>query len=75
VLKRNTSSQNSGIALRDALTVYLNKQPPMCNGMTTDQIIDETDPDQRTVKARWGNVSCLDQNLDKHDGRIRPVFE
>ena len=75
VLKRNTSSQNTGIALRDALTVYLNKQPASCNGMTTDQLIDETDPMQRTVKARWGNVSCLDQNLDKHDGRIRPVFE
>ncbi len=75
VLKRNTSSQNTGISLRDALTVYLNKQPAVCNGMTTDQIIDETDPMQRTVKARWGNVSCLDQKLDAHDGRIRPVFE
>jgi 5'-nucleotidase len=75
VLKRNTSSQNTGISLRDSLTVYLNKQPSVCNGMTTDQIVDETDPEQRTVKARWGNISCLDQNLDKHDGRIRPVFE
>jgi 2',3'-cyclic-nucleotide 2'-phosphodiesterase (5'-nucleotidase family) len=77
VLKRNTSAQNTGISLRDALTVYLNKQPAVCNGMTTDQIIDETDPEptQRTVKARWGNVSCLDQTLDAHDGRIRPVFE
>jgi hypothetical protein len=43
--------------------------------MTTDQIVDETDPEQRTVKARWGIVSCLDQNLVAHDGRIRPVFE
>jgi 2',3'-cyclic-nucleotide 2'-phosphodiesterase (5'-nucleotidase family) len=75
VLKRNTSAQNTGISLRDALTVYLNKQPAVCNGMTTDQIIDETDPMQRSVKARWGNVSCLDQKLDAHDGRIRPVFE
>lgn len=75
VLKRNTSAQNTGISLRDALTVYLNKQPAMCNGMTTDQIVDETDPEQRTVQARWGNVSCLDGTLDAHDGRIRPVFE
>jgi hypothetical protein len=75
VLKRNTSAQNTGISLRDALTVYLNKQPAMCNGMSTDQIVDETDPMGRTVKARWGNISCLDANIEKHDGRIRPVFE
>jgi len=75
VLKRNTSQQNTGISLRDALTVYLNKQPNVCNGMTTDQLLDETDPMGRTVKARWGTISCLDGNIEKHDGRIRPVFE
>jgi 2',3'-cyclic-nucleotide 2'-phosphodiesterase (5'-nucleotidase family) len=77
VLKRNTSQQNTGISLRDALTVYLNKQPNVCGGMTTDQIKDETDTQtpQRTVKDRWGNISCLDENIEKHDGRIRPVFE
>lgn len=75
VLKRNTSQQNTGVSLRDALTVYLNKQPAVCNGMTTDQIVDETDPMGRTVRQRWGAVSCLDGNLDAHDGRIRPVFE
>ena len=75
VLKRNTSAQNTGISLRDALTVYLNKQPAMCDGMSTDQIVDETDPEGRTVRQRWGNVSCLDGNVEKHDGRIRPVFE
>jgi hypothetical protein len=104
VLKRNTSSQNTGISLRDALTVYLSGQPQVCNGMSTDQIIDTTDirkctdatamedcgmqmclpavPPQtqqycekRTVKQRWGNVSCLDGEIEKHDGRIRPVFE
>jgi 5'-nucleotidase / UDP-sugar diphosphatase len=75
VLKRNTSAQNTGISLRDALTVYLNSQPPMCNGMSTADIIDETDPEGRTVEKRWGKVSCLDGNIEKHDGRIRPVFE
>jgi 5'-nucleotidase / UDP-sugar diphosphatase len=75
VLKRNTSQQNSGVSLRDALTVYLNKQPKTCNGMSTDQIVDETDPEGRTVRQRWGEISCLDGEIDKHDGRIRPVFE
>jgi 5'-nucleotidase / UDP-sugar diphosphatase len=97
VLKRNTSAQNTGISLRDALTVYLNKQPPICDGMGTDALIDTTDetPDcmvdgecksgtcdlatkkckQRSVKQRWGTISCLDGEIEKHDGRIRPVFE
>lgn len=75
VLKRNTSSQNTGISLRDALTVYLSQQASVCNGMSTDQLVDETDPEGRTVQARWGNVSCLDGNIEAHDGRIRPVFE
>ncbi|HEY5951322.1 MAG TPA: bifunctional UDP-sugar hydrolase/5'-nucleotidase [Kofleriaceae bacterium] len=97
VLKRNTSQQNTGISLRDALTVYLNKQPPTCDGMGTDAIVDTTDATpacmantdcpsgtcdtvmkkctQRNVKQRWGNISCLDGEIEKHDGRIRPVFE
>jgi 5'-nucleotidase len=97
VLKRNTSQQNTGISLRDALTVYLNSQPNVCDGMATDALIDTTDPTpactmdtecpsgtcdlatmkckQRTVKQRWGNISCLDGNIEAHDGRIRPVFE
>jgi 5'-nucleotidase len=96
VLKRNTSAQNTGISLRDALTVYLNKQPAVCNGMGTDVLPDDTDATActtneqcgsnmcdtatkkcmpRTIKARFGNISCLDGNVEKHDGRIRPVFE
>jgi 5'-nucleotidase / UDP-sugar diphosphatase len=97
VLKRNTSQQNTGISLRDALTVYLNRQPPVCDGMGTDAIVDTTDETpacmadgecksgacdlamkkckQRTVKQRWGDISCLDGEIEKHDGRIRPVFE
>ena len=45
--------------------------------MTTDQIIDATDTmtPPRTIKARWGNVSCLDEKIERHDGRIRPVTQ
>ncbi|NVB84345.1 MAG: bifunctional metallophosphatase/5'-nucleotidase [Kofleriaceae bacterium] len=77
VLKRNTSQQNTGISLRDALTVYLNKQPAVCSGMGTDVLVDSTDTQspKRTIKDRWGNISCLDGTIEKHDGRIRPVFE
>jgi 5'-nucleotidase / UDP-sugar diphosphatase len=77
VLKRNTSQQDTGVSLRDSLTVYLTKQAQTCDGMTTDQIIDDTDPQtpQRTIKDRWGNASCLDDQIEAHDGRIRPVFQ
>jgi len=77
VLKRNTSQQDTGVSLRDALTVYLTKQAPKCDGVGTDQIIDATDPQtpQRTIKERWGNASCLDDKIEAHDGRIRPVFQ
>ncbi len=106
VLKRNTSQQNTGVSLRDALTVYLNKQASVCNTgvpcdaatpcpampagqvcsetpsgsfctLATDAIIDTTDTrtPQRTVKERWGEISCLDGEIEKHDGRMRPVFE
>ena len=101
VLKRNTSQQNTGISLRDALTVYLNKQVSSCYGKGTDVLVDHTDltptcstdgdcpsgtcaPQmgalprtctKRTIKARWGQISCLDPSIEAHDGRIRPVFE
>jgi 2',3'-cyclic-nucleotide 2'-phosphodiesterase (5'-nucleotidase family) len=74
VLKRNTSQQNTGISLRDALTVYLQKQPTKCDDVPTDQIMDDTDP-TKTVKDKYGNVSCLDDKVEAHDGRIRPVYE
>lgn len=78
VLKRNSSKQNTGISLRDALTVYLSKQPATCGTQSTDQVIDDTDPQmpQRTIAARYGSkISCLDENIEAHDGRIRPVYE
>jgi hypothetical protein len=30
---------------------------------------------QRLVFTLWGNIACLDETNEPHDGRIRPVFE
>jgi 5'-nucleotidase/UDP-sugar diphosphatase len=77
VLKRNTSQQDTGVSLRDALTVYLTKQAPVCDGVATTSIIDtvDTQTPQRSVQAVYGNISCLDDLIEAHDGRIRPVFQ
>jgi len=71
-LKRNTSKQDTGIALRDSLSVYLRQQSPCA-----PDVIDFTDDQnpQRPIVDRWGPVPCLDDTLEAHDGRIRPVFE
>jgi 2',3'-cyclic-nucleotide 2'-phosphodiesterase (5'-nucleotidase family) len=70
VLKRNTSKQDTGVSLRDGLRVYLNSQPK-CK----PDVKDETDADGRRVVDRYGAISCLDETVEPHDGRIRPVFE
>jgi 5'-nucleotidase len=72
VLKRNSSKQDTGVSLRDSLTVYLKKQAACAS-----TVPDETDPmtPQRSVLARWGKISCLDEKIEAHDGRVRPVFE
>jgi 5'-nucleotidase / UDP-sugar diphosphatase len=72
VLKRNTSKQDTGVSLRDALTVHLRNQPA-CG----EDVVDPTDDQvpRRTVRERWGAVACLDGTVEPHDGRIRPVFE
>jgi len=97
VLQRNTSQQDTGVSLRDSLTVFLRQQPATCDGVPTSQIIDFTDTEtnkkckvnsdcpshtctngmcaQGTVQQLWGNVSCLDDKIEAHDGRIRPVFQ
>jgi 5'-nucleotidase / UDP-sugar diphosphatase len=67
VLKRNTSKQDTGISLRDALRVFLNKQ-----NRCVDQVTFDGD---QTVAAIYGSISCLDNTVEAHDGRIRPVFE
>jgi 5'-nucleotidase / UDP-sugar diphosphatase len=71
-LKRNTSKQDTGVSLRDALQVYLRRQPVCASG-----ILDETDTKnpKRPVVERWGNVACLGDTIEGHDGRIRPIFE
>ncbi len=72
VLKRNTSKQDTGIGLRDALTVFLRRQPA-CTDADLDTV---TDPDKPLpVTARYGAVRCLRDDFEGHDGRIRPVFE
>ena len=72
VLKRNTSKQDTGVSLRDALMVYL-RQVNTC----APNVVDFTDPQpmDRTVHERWGDIACLDGKIEPHDGRIRPVFE
>jgi 5'-nucleotidase / UDP-sugar diphosphatase len=72
VLKRNTSKQDTGVSLRDALVDYLRRQPA-CG----PDVIDFTDDsaEQATVVERWGQVACLDETIEPHDGRIRPLFE
>jgi len=71
VLKRNSSKQDTGVSLRDALRVYLNRQTK-CVAQR-----DETDPSPTPVKVtdRYGPISCLDEHIEAHDGRIRAVFE
>ncbi|MBV8755884.1 MAG: 5'-nucleotidase C-terminal domain-containing protein, partial [Deltaproteobacteria bacterium] len=70
VLKRNTSQQDTGVSLRDALTVYLTKQAPTCDGVDVHNI---TDANGKSVFDNYGNVACLDEKIEGHDGRIRPV--
>ncbi len=71
-LKRNTSKQDTGVALRDSLTVYL-RQQAKCG----PEVIDTTDTQtpRRSVVERWGPVPCFGGALEPHDGRIRPLFE
>lgn len=69
VLKRNSSKQNTGVALRDALTVYLNSQDKCAA-----DAVDDTDPAKPKIVDKYGNISCI-ETLEQHDGRIRPVFK
>ncbi len=72
VLKRNTSKQDTGVSLRDALMVFL-RQTPTCDASVMDTVTDPSNPEP--VVERWGPISCLDELLEPHDGRIRPVVE
>jgi len=72
VLKRNSSKQDTGVSLRDSLRVYLNRQTKC-----VDQL-DETDTSPggpHKVTDIHGAISCLNETIEPHDGRIKPVFE
>jgi 5'-nucleotidase / UDP-sugar diphosphatase len=71
VLKRNSSKQDTGVSLRDSLRVYLNRQPKC----TTQPDEDDLNTPKRSVIDHYGAISCLDELIEAHDGRIRPVFE
>ena len=91
VLKRNTSQQDSGVSLRDALTRFLNNQSFTCparaatgqgvicnasnapNGDVSKCIQDTTVTSMPYVYDEYGHIGCLDETVEPHDGRIRPV--
>jgi len=60
VLKRNSSKQDTGVSLRDGLRVFLNRQTKCA---------------AEQITSVYGQISCLDQTIEPHDGRIKPVFE
>jgi 5'-nucleotidase / UDP-sugar diphosphatase len=70
VLKRNTSKQNTGIPLREALQNYI-RDLPAC----TPDIIDSADPMARPVIDVYGPITCLDLSVEAHDNRIFPRVE
>ncbi len=90
VLKRNTSKVDTGIALRDALTVSL-RNLPQCPADALDKSDVTVCPQEctvatptmlgspcercKTIGANVGPVACLSASTEAHDGRIRPVFE
>jgi 5'-nucleotidase / UDP-sugar diphosphatase len=74
-LKQNTSKQNTGIALRAALQDYLrNLTDAEGNAMKcSDTELDLTTPDpQDKVIDNYGPITCLGDDIERHDGRILP---
>jgi 2',3'-cyclic-nucleotide 2'-phosphodiesterase (5'-nucleotidase family) len=70
VLKRNTSKQNTGISLRDALISYIRaeKNCPV-------DLIDPSDPMARPVVDVYGPITCIDGTIERHDNRISPSIQ
>jgi 5'-nucleotidase len=68
VLERNTSKQDTGVPLREALVDFLRSQP-----RCTESIVDVNTGIQ--VVDAYGEIACLDQTIEAPDGRIRAVFE
>jgi 2',3'-cyclic-nucleotide 2'-phosphodiesterase (5'-nucleotidase family) len=94
VLKNNTSQQDTGVSLRNALTVFLNNQSSTCparslqggqqticnasnapGGDASKCIVDTSTPQAPLVFDEYGKVGCLDESVEPHDGRIRPVSQ
>jgi len=73
VLRRNRSGQPTSVSLRDGLRVLLNRQTP-CTTQTDETDLGTGNP-PRGVVERYGAIACLDQTIEAHDGRIRPVSE
>ncbi|HTR52637.1 MAG TPA: bifunctional UDP-sugar hydrolase/5'-nucleotidase [Kofleriaceae bacterium] len=94
VLKNNTSQQDTGVSLRNALTVFLNNQSSTCparaaqggqqticnasnapGGDVSKCIVDTSNPKAPLVFDEYGKIGCLDESVEPHDGRIRPVSQ
>ncbi len=80
VLRRNTSKQDTGISLRDSLRVYLNTQTCPANSACRARCDAQLDDSVAgtlgaPLRDKYGTISCLDENVEAHDGRIRPTFE
>jgi len=69
VLKRNTSKLNTGISLRAGLMNYIRTLQPC-----PMDLVDPNDPKHRTLVAEYGVITCLDQTVEPHNGRILPQF-
>ena len=74
VLKANTSKQNTGIALRLALQDYIRNLAD-ADGNQLDCGPELEDANGVKVVDRFGPITCLDQTVEAHDGRILPTFE
>jgi 2',3'-cyclic-nucleotide 2'-phosphodiesterase (5'-nucleotidase family) len=91
VLKRNTAKFNTGLSLRDALIDYLKDLPVteqkeayrckdqlLPSGDATTgllAILRERCPGATKVTECFGPISCLNPEVQAHDGRIKAVFE
>jgi hypothetical protein len=62
------------VSLRDGLRVYLNRQSKCVDQLEEPDPVDPSKV-RGKVTARYGAISCLDDTIEAHDGRIRPVFE
>jgi 2',3'-cyclic-nucleotide 2'-phosphodiesterase (5'-nucleotidase family) len=76
VLKRNTSQQDTGISLRDALTDYLRTFPPCPSNTRIESVSSAAQAGLvgKRVLDVYGQVGCISEDTQAHDGRIQPVY-